>query len=204
MALGRAARTDAKVKVRQPLRRALLLHPGVDARRRAWWPRSPTELNVKVLEDVDTLSGLMSWTVVPNFRALGPRLGPRVNEVKAALAAADGSELQAAARGATGSSRSPASASRPTRSRCGPTRHEAFALAEDGGWAVALDLELDDDLRREGLARELVRSLNDLRKEIGLAVSDRVAVAGGRRRARRPTPSRATATTWRPRSWRSS
>ena len=37
-------------------------------------------------------------------------------------------------------------------------RHEDFALAEDGGWAVALDLELDDDLRREGLARELVRA----------------------------------------------
>ena len=57
------------------------------------------------------------------------------------------------------------------------TRHEDFALAEEGGWAVALDLELDDDLRREGLAREIVRSLNDLRKEIGLAVSDRLAVA---------------------------
>src|SRR5690606_40038344 len=55
-------------------------------------------------------------------------------------------------------------------------RHEAFALAEDAGWAVALDLELDDDLRLEGLAREIVRSLNDLRKEIGLAVADRIAV----------------------------
>ena len=90
---GAPARTDAKVKVRQPLRRALLLHPGVDlepdvAREIA------VELNVKALEDIDTLSGLMSWTVVPNFQALGPRLGPQVNDVKAALATADGSALQ--------------------------------------------------------------------------------------------------------------
>ena len=54
------------------------------------------------------------------------------------------------------------------------TRHSSFALAEDGGWAVALDLDLDDDLRREGLARELVRALNELRKERGLAIADRV------------------------------
>src|SRR4029453_13800227 len=90
--LGRAARTDAKVRVRQPLSRAMLLHPGVTLEP-AVAAEGSSELNVKVLDDVDTLSGLMSWTVVPNFRALGPRLGPKVNEVKAALAEADGSAL---------------------------------------------------------------------------------------------------------------
>jgi isoleucyl-tRNA synthetase len=49
-------------------------------------------------------------------------------------------------------------------------------LSEDDGWAVALDLELDDELRAEGLARELVRALNDLRKERGFEIADRVAV----------------------------
>jgi isoleucyl-tRNA synthetase len=172
VALGRAARTDAKVRVRQPLARAMVLHPGATL-----GPEVATEvageLNVKALDDVDTLSGLMSWTVVPNFRALGPRLGPRVNEVKAALAAADGSEL--AQRLETDGFVDVAG------ERLGPddvevraVRHEAFALAEEGGWAVALDLELDDDLRREGLARELVRALNDLRKEVGLDIADRI------------------------------
>ena len=52
-----------------------------------------TELNVKALEDVDTLSGLLSWTIVPSFRALGPRLGPRVNDVKQALDANDGAAI---------------------------------------------------------------------------------------------------------------
>ncbi|HEY2999736.1 MAG TPA: class I tRNA ligase family protein, partial [Acidimicrobiales bacterium] len=94
VALGRAARTDAKVRVRQPLPRALVLHPGATVGPQVM-AEVASELNVKGVDDVDTLSGLMTWTVVPNFRALGPRLGPRVNEVKAALAAADGSALVA-------------------------------------------------------------------------------------------------------------
>ena len=174
VALGRAARTESKVRVRQPLSRALLLHEGA-ALPGDVVSEIASELNVKVLENVDTLSGLMSWTVIPNFRVLGPRLGPRVNEVKQALAAADGSALQqqleeqgfievAGARLTTDEVEVRAS------------RHDAFALAEDNGWAVALDLELTDDLRREGMARELVRSINDLRKEQGFDIADRVEV----------------------------
>jgi isoleucyl-tRNA synthetase len=63
---------------------------------------------------------------------------------------------------------------------------ESFAVAQDGAWAVALDLEIDDDLRVEGAARELIRALNDLRKEVGLELTDRIAVtidAGPRVRA---------------------
>jgi isoleucyl-tRNA synthetase len=174
VALGRAARTDAKVKVRQPLPRALLLHPGA-----VLTPdvveEIATELNVKALEDVDTLSGLISWTVIPNFRALGPRLGPRVNDVKAALAQADGSALQHQLE-AEGYIEVAGERLSGDEVEVRATRHEAFALAEDAGWAVALDLELDDDLRREGMARELVRAVNDLRKELGFQIADRVRV----------------------------
>jgi isoleucyl-tRNA synthetase len=172
--LGRAARTDAKVKVRQPLGRALLLHPD----------RAPSdevlaevaaELNVKQLEDVDTLSGLLSWTAQPNFRVLGPRLGPKVNEVKAALAAADGAALR---RDLDNQGWVEVAGEHLTADELTlrAERHEQFALAEDSGWAVALDLELDAPLRREGLARELVRSINDLRKETGLAIADRITL----------------------------
>jgi isoleucyl-tRNA synthetase len=174
VALGRAARTDARAKVRQPLPRALMLHPGVTLSDDVVGEIA-TELNVKAVDDVDTLSGLMSWTVVPNFRALGPRLGPRVNDVKTALAGADGSALQ---RQLETKGYIEVAGERLTADdvEVRAARHDAFALAEEGGWAVALDLELDDDLRREGLAREIVRSLNDLRKDVGLAVSDRIAV----------------------------
>jgi isoleucyl-tRNA synthetase len=174
VALGRAARTDAKVRTRQPLARALLLHPGATMSDEVRAEVSG-ELNVKALDDVDTLSGLITWTVVPNFRALGPRLGPKVNAVKAALAAADGSELQ---RRLEADGAIEVAGERLTAADVDvrATRHESFAFAEDAGWAVALDLSLDDDLRREGLAREVVRGLNDLRKEQGLALSDRVAL----------------------------
>ena len=58
--------------------------------------------------------------------------------------------------------------------------HEEFALAQDGPYAVALDLHIDDDLRLEGLARELARALNDHRKAIGLAIADRIERAACR------------------------
>jgi len=172
--LGRSARTEAKVRVRQPLRRALILHPGMtlgdDVRREI-----AEELNVKSLEDVESLAGVMSWTVVPNFRTLGPRLGPKVNEVKKALSTADGSALrrQLDEEGAI----------EVAGERLGPddleiraSQHDEFAVAQDGPWAVALDLELDDELRVEGMARELIRALNDLRKDEGLELTDRIAV----------------------------
>jgi len=175
VALGRAARTDFKVRTRQPLSRALLLHPGVASLSEDVRAEVATELNVKALDDVDTLSGLLSWTVVPNFRTLGPRLGPRVNEVKQALAAADGSELQRRLE-AEGYIEVAGERLTPDDVDLRATRHESFALAQEAGWAVALDLELDDDLRREGLAREVVRGLNELRKEQGFELTDRIAV----------------------------
>ncbi len=177
VAIGRSARTDAKVKVRQPLGRALLLHPGFELDADVA-TEVATELNVKRLEAIDTLSGLMSWTIVPNFRALGPRLGSRVNDVKQALAAADGSALQQQLE-AQGFVEIAGERLEGTDVEVRAQRHEAFALAEDTGWAVALDLEIDDTLRAEGAARELVRALNDLRKDTGLEIADRIAVQLG-------------------------
>ncbi|CAB5015793.1 unannotated protein [freshwater metagenome] len=52
--------------------------------------------------------------------------------------------------------------------------HEKFALAQEGGIAVALDTTLNDELRSEGISRDLVRALNDLRKEVGLEIADRI------------------------------
>jgi len=54
--------------------------------------------------------------------------------------------------------------------------HEEFALAQEGPFAVALDLKVDDDLKLEGLARELARAINDHRRALGLAIADRIKV----------------------------
>jgi isoleucyl-tRNA synthetase len=183
VALGRSARTDGKVKTRQPLRRALLLHPGLslDAASRE---ELETELNVKVAETIEGLGGIVSWTAVPNFRTLGPRLGPKVNQVKAALAAADGAALRQAL-DEHGWVEIAGERLDADDIEVRAERHGQFALAQEGPWAVALDLELDDDLLVEGTARELSRAINDLRKEQGFAIADRITVtistpAGGR------------------------
>jgi isoleucyl-tRNA synthetase len=172
VALGREARTDAKVKVRQPLRRALLLHPGADLSEEVR-AEVADELNVHALQEIESLGGLVRWTVVPNFRALGPRLGPRVREVKAALATADGSQL-AAQLETEGAVVVAGERLGPEDVEVRAERSPDVALAREGSWAVALDLDLDDGLVREGTARELVRALNDHRKELGLAIADRV------------------------------
>jgi isoleucyl-tRNA synthetase len=170
--LGRTARAEGRMRLRQPLRRALLLHPGV-ALSEEVRAEVADELNVKAIEDVTSLADLMTWRVLPNFRALGPRLGPKVNEVKAALAEADGSEIRRAL-GSQGWVEVAGERLGPDDLEVRADRHEELALAQDGGWAVALDLELDDELQREGTAREVIRALNDLRKRLGLALTDRI------------------------------
>jgi isoleucyl-tRNA synthetase len=173
--LGRAARSEASVKVRQPLKRALVFLPG-DA------PGIlrdivADELNVDEIDTADELSEVMEFELVPNFRTLGPRLKGRVQELKDALASLDG----AAAAGALEEGRpvtvtlggeavelTPEDLSLRVRSQPG------FAVSREGGEVVALDLSLDDDLRKRGLAREVVRLVQDLRKSSGLAVSDRI------------------------------
>jgi isoleucyl-tRNA synthetase len=173
--LGRAARTDAKVRTRQPLKRALLVHPldvelGDEVREQI-----RDELNVKELQDVESLADLVSWSAVPNFRTLGPRLGPRVNEIKQALAEADGSALKTTLdeQGAV-----EVAGERLTADdlEFRADQHADFALASEGAWAVALDLDVDEALRVEGTARELVRALNQVRKDADLAITDRVEI----------------------------
>jgi isoleucyl-tRNA synthetase len=179
VALGRAARGEARLKVRQPLRRALLLVPGAGRLSPEVAGQVSEELNVKKLEVVESLAGLIRYSVVPNFRALGPRLGPKLPAVKAALASADGAEV----------SRSLEETGGYTLTIDGEPitlgaddlevraeEHEEFALAQDGPFAVALDLKVDDELRLEGLARELSRAVNDHRRASGLAIADRIKV----------------------------
>jgi isoleucyl-tRNA synthetase len=175
--LGRSARTDAGIRTRQPLRRALVLHPGVDLPPEVR-AQVADELNVKAIEDVETLSDLMEWTVVANFRVLGPRLGPRVNEVKRALAEADGSEIHRRLE-ADGFVEVAGERLEAGDVEVRASSHDQFALATGDDWAVALDLVLDDDLELEGVARQLARDINDLRRTRGLSLSDRIEVVLG-------------------------
>jgi len=135
------------------------------------------ELNVDEIDVADELSEVLEFELVPNFRALGPRLGEQVKDLKSALAQLDG--VAAAAAIEAGETITLTLPSGPVQ--LGPDDlqlrvrgQQGFAVSREGGEVVALDLALNDGLRQRGLAREVVRLVQDLRKNSGLDVSDRI------------------------------
>ena len=171
--LGRAARAEAGIKVRQPLSRALVYLP----------PGSPTpppgvvedELNVDMVEVTDELGDVLDFELVPNFKLLGPRLGARVQQLRTAMGSVDG--VTASAELAAGRPVVVVLDDGPIELGADEVElrvraQSGFAVSRDGAEVVALDLALDDDLRRRGRAREVIRHVQDLRKATGLEVSD--------------------------------
>jgi isoleucyl-tRNA synthetase len=179
VSLGRAARSNAKIGVRQPLPRAIALLNSGDALRPEVVNEIADELNVRRFEVVTTLEGLLSYRVVPNFRVLGPRLGKLLPRVKTLLATVDGADVQRAFDGGSSFELDVDGETvtlGPDEVEIRAEQHEELALEQDGRYAVALDLTLDDELRAEGRARELSRAINDLRKAGGFEISDRIRV----------------------------
>jgi isoleucyl-tRNA synthetase len=180
--LGRQARTDAKVKVRQPLARALVTVPA--ERREAvagLLDLVATELNVKRVGFASGEDGLVAYRLVPNFRALGPRFGRQAPAVAAAVREADAGELaprlQAGERVELEVPEVGPVELGPDEVGVAEEPVTGWRVAREGGASVALDLAVTPELRLEGLARELVRAVQDLRKDAGLKVSDRIELA---------------------------
>ncbi|WP_374212840.1 isoleucine--tRNA ligase [Frankia sp. CiP3] len=168
--LGRAARASSGVRTRQPLARAVVAAPefaGLPADLRA---QIADELNVAAVEGAT--ADVVDVTVKPNFRALGRRFGKRTPLVAAAIATAgppvhgrltvevdgdrldlDGDDLIIT-----------------------ETPREGWAVTSESGLSVALDLEITPALRRAGIARDVVRVLQDARKTSGLDITDRVDI----------------------------
>jgi isoleucyl-tRNA synthetase len=176
--LGRSARTDARVRVRQPLRRALIVIPRSETPNLSGLETIVAEeLNVKEIEVAVGLEELVTYTVKPNFKTLGPRLGPKVKNVAAALSGADARaivddlERNGIARVDVGGQSIELS---PDDLDVRVEGREGFALAQDGPYGVALDVELTEGLAAEGVAREVVRAVQEFRKSRGLAVDDRI------------------------------
>jgi isoleucyl-tRNA synthetase len=173
--LGRAARGEASVKVRQPLKRALVFLPS-DA------PEIledivKDELNVDEIDTADDLSQVLEFELVPNFKTLGARLKDLVKGLKGALAKLDSvavaSELEAG-RSITIVLDGQLVELSPDDLQLRVRGQQGFAVSREGGEVVALDLELDVGLRQRGLSRDVVRQVQDLRKASGLEVSDRI------------------------------
>ena len=110
----------------------------------------------------------------PNLRLLGPRLGPRLRDVKAALESGDYEELPDGGVRAAGEELGAEEVLRGEGAAV-----EGFAIAQHGELSVALDLELDDELRRKGRVRELIHTVNAMRRDAGLELSDRIVLTLG-------------------------
>ena len=117
------------------------------------------------------------WRAKPDFGVLGPRLGARVQAVASALAEDDGTlagRLAAGEHVEVPAGDGPAVSIGPGDVALSQDVRAGYGVATEGGVTVALELEVTPELRREGVARELVRTIQEARKEAGLEVTDRI------------------------------
>ncbi|MEO7980729.1 MAG: DUF5915 domain-containing protein, partial [Sporichthyaceae bacterium] len=171
--LGRSARATSKVRNRQPLGRALVAAAG--------WSELPDALRQEVADELNVvgfgeLAGeLVDRSAKGNFRALGKRFGKDTPTVAAADAEALAASLRESgtARVVVDGRDVEVSAEEVLLTE---TPREGWAVVSEGAETVALDLEVTPALRRAGLAREVVRLVQEARKTSGLQVTDRVAV----------------------------
>ena len=181
--LGRAARSAAGIENRQPLRKAVIVASDserpelerLEALMRA-------ELNVKGVEFVSEEGELISYSVKPNYRTLGPRFGKAMPQVAAAVGALDATAVSAAIAGERQVGINIDGVDHtlePTDFTLALRPLDGYEVEAEAGRAVALELEIDDELRREGLARKIVRAIQNERKQSGLEVTDRISLTLG-------------------------
>lgn len=179
--LGRAARSQSGVRTRQPLSKLLVRVPD-DAAGRALDSHKDQvleELNVKEMELIARDAGLVDYRIKPNLPKLGKKFGKLLPQIRAVLAEADGAAIAgAASRGETFDIEIDGQ-----RIALGgedvlveTSSAQGYACGEEGGFLTALDTTLTAELIREGVARELVRSVQEARKQAGLEVSDRIVL----------------------------
>ncbi|MDQ3645252.1 MAG: isoleucine--tRNA ligase [Actinomycetota bacterium] len=181
--LGLAARAHGKLKVRQPLREAVVVAGG---REREAIGRLEAllleELNVKSVRYVSEADELGRFELKPNYRSLGPRFGKQMPQVAAAVGGLDaahaartlrdGGEVHVAIAGHD-------HALGPDDVQMGLRPLEGYEVERSGSHAVALDVTIDEALRREGLARDVVHAVQNARKHAGLDVADRIVLSLG-------------------------
>jgi len=181
--LGRAARADAKLKVRLPLSKVEVVL--TDDSQIAWLKTHDSlireELNVKAVDYTTDGEQYVQYNVVPNFKRLGPRVGKNIPAVKRALSQADGNSLLASlSRDGSVKIDLPAGESIELDDKDIEVRLQAkpgWAAAQGSGCVVVLNTEVTDELRQEGVAKDLIRTIQSQRKEIKCDYTDRIVVA---------------------------
>jgi len=169
-------RKNSKVKVRTPLQRVLLpvLDEKFAQRVKSVEAIIKAEVNVKEIQYIDDTSGLLVKKVKPNFAKLGKQYGSKMKEVSAVINSFTKEDIQAIEKSGT-------------LNKGGfdlvledvlisSEDIPGWSVASEGGLTVALDITLTDELKREGIARDFVNRVQNLRKEMGLAVLDKISI----------------------------
>jgi isoleucyl-tRNA synthetase len=177
--LGRSAREEAGIKVRQPLSRLVCVAPNIDdAQLEPLIPLLRAELNVKQIEFASTADALVTLEAKPNFRSLGKKFGKKTPLAAEAIKAFSSEQLRLFLRGEPLVVTVDGETHALDQEDVTIIRRASGALVveEDGGFFAAIDPTVTLELRREGLARELISRVQRMRKEASLAVSDRIAL----------------------------
>ncbi len=179
--LGRSARVQSGVRTQQPLARLLVRAPSDAATKSldSHQDQVLEELNVKAIEFIARDADLVSYRIKPNLPRIGKQYGKLIPAIRKALDAADGAAIAIAA--AAGSAfdievDGQIISFEGEDVLIETSAADGYACAEDAGFLAALDTTLDDELISEGLARAIVRSVQDARKQAGLEVSDRITL----------------------------
>ena len=177
-----ALRKKVGIPVRQPLAKMLVpvISDAVRARLEAVKGLILAEVNVKEMEFVTDTTGILTKKIKPNFKTLGKVYGARMKEIAAAFGTLDQAAITAIQNAETaGEAYTLALPGGDVELNLGDYQISSedmpgWLVASEGALTIALDVELTDDLRREGVARELVNRIQNLRKTAGFEVTDRI------------------------------
>jgi len=184
VSLGLAARAAAKIRSRQPLAKALIQAPDAAGRAaiEAWRDTIEDELNVKAIELLDDAGDLVTYSLRANLPVVGRKFGKRVGALRQVLEGAQGAEAKRIGEAVkAGQSveielEGETVTLEPNEILAETQQQSGYSFASEGGWSVALDTTLSRELEDEGWVRDLVRGVQQTRKDAGLEVSDRIAI----------------------------
>jgi isoleucyl-tRNA synthetase len=175
--LGRAAREQAGINVRQPLARMVCVAPNASAESLApLLPVLASELNVKLVEVATSADALVTLEAKPNFRALGKKFGKQTQLAADAVSQFTSEHLRRFEQGEELVVTVDGDSHEITADDLTIMRRASGALVvqEEHGYFAAIDPAVTSELRQEGMARELISRVQRMRKDAGLAVSDRI------------------------------
>lgn len=171
-------RKTNRIKVRQPLSKVLI--PVLSAKTRQQISSVEdlikTEVNIKAIEYLDDASGVLSKKVKPNFKALGPKFGKNMKAVADGILAMNTEDI--AILESTGEFLIPNSNYQITPNEVEILTEDlpGYLSAKDSEITVALDITITPDLKQEGIARDFVNRIQNLRKDSGFDVTDKISI----------------------------